>query len=274
MKVEDFKPGTAENSYCSFNASFLLQPDGSLKTLAKTQGCCSTPEQIPVGDPQRAREFVARQWSSAPEPKDVIPRHAVPSSIDEFLERKAQYTLSISGMAFQDVWNLDLTRLKECYIHVASADKRMIPFCAYKTLIWNGPPDYEAWGMEKLPSPPVNCLTEVNKGCPYDCGLCPEHRQSTCCVVLEITNSCNLLCPVCFASAQEKDTAPAPSLEEIGAWYDNLLKCGGPLTSNYPVASPRCAMILRTSSGWARKKVSLSFSSTPMDCAWQKSRPM
>jgi uncharacterized radical SAM superfamily Fe-S cluster-containing enzyme len=142
MKVEDFKPGTAENSYCSFNASFLLQPDGSLKTLAKTQGCCSTPEQIPVGDPQRAREFVARQWSSAPEPKDVIPRHAVPSSIDEFLERKAQYTLSISGMAFQDVWNLDLTRLKECYIHVASADKRMIPFCAYNLTSIEGNPLY------------------------------------------------------------------------------------------------------------------------------------
>lgn len=85
---------------------------------------------------------MARQWSSAPEPKDVIPRHAVPSSIDEFLERKAQYTLSISGMAFQDVWNLDLTRLKECYIHVASADKRMIPFCAYNLTSIEGNPLY------------------------------------------------------------------------------------------------------------------------------------
>jgi len=143
MKVEDFKPGTAENSYCSFNASFLLQPDGRLKALAKTQGCCcGSPAQMPVGAPQRAREYVARQWSCAPEPKYAISRYAEPNSIDEFLERKKQYTLAISGMAFQDAWNLDLTRLKECYIHVVSPDKRMIPFCVYNLTSIEGIPLY------------------------------------------------------------------------------------------------------------------------------------
>ncbi len=34
-------------------------------------------------------------------------------------------------MAFQDVWNLDLDRLQDCFLHVAGADERIVPFCAY-----------------------------------------------------------------------------------------------------------------------------------------------
>ncbi|MFZ4580314.1 MAG: radical SAM protein [Myxococcota bacterium] len=38
-------------------------------------------------------------------------------------------------------------------------------------------------------------------GCPYDCGLCPEHQQHTCVAILEITDACNLTCPVCYAAS-------------------------------------------------------------------------
>jgi uncharacterized radical SAM superfamily Fe-S cluster-containing enzyme len=34
-------------------------------------------------------------------------------------------------MAFQDAWNLDLERLKQCHLHVIHPDGRLIPFCAY-----------------------------------------------------------------------------------------------------------------------------------------------
>lgn len=46
---------------------------------------------------------------------------------------------------------------------------------------------------------PVSFGTEARRGCPYDCGLCPEHEQHTCIGLLEITSSCNLECPMCFA---------------------------------------------------------------------------
>jgi uncharacterized radical SAM superfamily Fe-S cluster-containing enzyme len=42
---------------------------------------------------------------------------------------------------------------------------------------------------------------EVDKGCPYDCGLCPKHEQHTCIGLIEITSSCNLKCPMCFAES-------------------------------------------------------------------------
>jgi len=40
-----------------------------------------------------------------------------------------------------------------------------------------------------------------DRGCPYDCGLCTEHEQHTCIALVEITSSCNLKCPMCFAES-------------------------------------------------------------------------
>jgi uncharacterized radical SAM superfamily Fe-S cluster-containing enzyme len=42
---------------------------------------------------------------------------------------------------------------------------------------------------------------EPERGCPLDCGLCTEHEQHTCVGVLEITSSCNLTCPLCYAAS-------------------------------------------------------------------------
>jgi len=46
------------------------------------------------------------------------------------MERIRNYSLCISGMAFQDVWNIELDRLRRCCVHVAAAEK-LVPFCAY-----------------------------------------------------------------------------------------------------------------------------------------------
>ncbi len=42
---------------------------------------------------------------------------------------------------------------------------------------------------------------EPDKGCPFDCGLCTEHEQHTCVGLVEITSSCNLACPMCYAGS-------------------------------------------------------------------------
>lgn len=48
---------------------------------------------------------------------------------------------------------------------------------------------------------PAQTGVEPNRGCPYDCGLCSEHEQHTCIGLVEITSSCNLNCPMCFAAS-------------------------------------------------------------------------
>ncbi len=48
---------------------------------------------------------------------------------------------------------------------------------------------------------PPRFALEPSRGCPYDCGLCTEHEQHTCVALLEITSSCNLTCPLCYAGS-------------------------------------------------------------------------
>ena len=48
---------------------------------------------------------------------------------------------------------------------------------------------------------PLGYATQSTHNCPYECGLCPDHKQHTCLGVIEVTNACNLDCPMCFADA-------------------------------------------------------------------------
>lgn len=89
----------------------------------------------------------------------------------------------------------------------------------FRTLIWEGAPDYWRWGERHTPTR-FRSKDGVKRGCPYDCGLCGAHRQRTCCVLLEVTARCNLRCPVCFADAggDSRD----PDMGTIAGWYDML----------------------------------------------------
>jgi uncharacterized radical SAM superfamily Fe-S cluster-containing enzyme len=53
----------------------------------------------------------------------------------------------------------------------------------------------------KPPELPQRFNTPQHWGCPYDCGLCPEHMQHSCLTLVEITDHCNLRCPICYADS-------------------------------------------------------------------------
>lgn len=97
----------------------------------------------------------------------------------------------------------------------------------FRTIIWRGPPAFSGWVRPKIPTSPQNPFTQVQQGCPFDCGLCPDHRQQPCCVLLEVTQRCDLTCAFCFASAGGRQPADPP-LEVIEGWYQRLLAAGGP----------------------------------------------
>lgn len=48
---------------------------------------------------------------------------------------------------------------------------------------------------------PLKFNTPIKYGCPYDCGLCPDHEQHSCLTLVEITDRCNLTCPVCYSAS-------------------------------------------------------------------------
>ena len=149
LKAADFSPPGCEHAHCSFHASYLHSTGGDLRPLITAQGdsCCSAdPDAGGVG---RTVETVSRRWRlpfeapflGAPRRAEEAPcccgttpkptRVEDALDLDAFLEEAAARSFTISAMAFQDADNLDLERLKGCCISVASADGRLVPFCAY-----------------------------------------------------------------------------------------------------------------------------------------------
>ena len=117
MRREHFAGGGAESSYCSFHASYRRERDGSLTALPRrTGGCCCRSSE--------ARDFVAGRWGAceAGEPAD---------GFDAFLREANERVFTVSGMVFQDADNLDLERLRRCYINEADPERGLVPFCAY-----------------------------------------------------------------------------------------------------------------------------------------------
>ena len=80
----------------------------------------------------------------------------------------------------------------------------------FEEIIWRGRPDFESWRRPKLPATGLKIHHNSGKGCPYDCGLCPEHAQHPCTILLEITGRCNLRCPICFADSGREESFTSP----------------------------------------------------------------
>lgn len=55
--------------------------------------------------------------------------------------------------------------------------------------------------FNKPGTPSKKFMALVEKGCPWDCGLCPEHTQHLCLGIIEVNSACNLDCPLCLADA-------------------------------------------------------------------------
>ncbi|MCD7036241.1 radical SAM protein [Metabacillus sp. GX 13764] len=70
---------------------------------------------------------------------------------------------------------------------------------------------------------PYRWNTPVKYGCPYDCGLCPDHEQHSCLTLLEVTERCNLKCPICYAESSPVK-GKFRSLEEIEFMLDAIVK--------------------------------------------------
>jgi uncharacterized radical SAM superfamily Fe-S cluster-containing enzyme len=93
----------------------------------------------------------------------------------------------------------------------------------FEDVYWS---DYEqyvrAQRYEHVGSGIENPRTKSEKGCPYDCGICPNHTSTTILAIVDVTNRCNLRCPVCFAHAGAAGYVYEPTKEEIFRILENL----------------------------------------------------
>ena len=73
---------------------------------------------------------------------------------------------------------------------------------------------------------PLALQTKTDFGCPFDCGLCPDHEQHSCLAIIEVNEACNLTCPVCFAESSKKLTGHR-DLATIARMMDALVASEG-----------------------------------------------
>jgi hypothetical protein len=58
-------------------------------------------------------------------------------------------------------------------------------------------------------------IKPIKNGCPYDCGICENHQSAPCICLIDVTNKCNLACPICFANASAKGYVVEPTFDQI-----------------------------------------------------------
>ncbi|HEX3652306.1 MAG TPA: radical SAM protein [Rhizomicrobium sp.] len=107
----------------------------------------------------------------------------------------------------------DVFFLKRCNEHGAQKTKVASDIAYYKSQKdWLKPGDR-----------PFAFQSRTHLGCPYDCGLCPDHEQHSCLALIEINDECNLTCPVCFADSSPKKTRNR-TLAEVDAMLETLIE--------------------------------------------------
>jgi len=76
-----------------------------------------------------------------------------------------------------------------------------------------------------------NPAIEKAKQCPFDCGLCDLHLSHTGLANVDLTNRCNLRCPICFANANAAGYVFEPD-------YDTVVKMLKVVRAERPVPCP------------------------------------
>jgi uncharacterized radical SAM superfamily Fe-S cluster-containing enzyme len=70
-------------------------------------------------------------------------------------------------------------------------------------LIWkNSPWPFSCWNRQTVEPTYHSSTSAEQNNCPYECGLCANHRQATCSAIVEVTPRCNLHCSTCFSSSE------------------------------------------------------------------------
>jgi uncharacterized radical SAM superfamily Fe-S cluster-containing enzyme len=94
---------------------------------------------------------------------------------------------------------------------------------AFQELYWSDYEQYQRAEKFRYDGEGIeNPRTKTVKGCPLDCGICPEHKSHTALAIIDVTNRCNLTCPVCFANAAAAGYVYEPTQEQVTGMLENL----------------------------------------------------
>ncbi len=108
--------------------------------------------------------------------------------------------------------------------------QKRCPTHGFEKVLLSDDADYWRLCRQKTIKPgqlPLRFNTPIQYGCPYDCGLCPDHEQHSCLTLIEVTDGCNLRCPVCYADSGPEKIERHRPFALIERMLDDVVKNEG-----------------------------------------------
>ncbi len=122
LRLEHFVPRKQFDPHCDFSSTYFLDAGGRLAALSERSQNDGDTERTDFVE--KTNKYTQKRWR-------YQPGGQADTALGRFALRTLTHSFCISGMGFQDVWNLDLGRLRGCCVHVVTADCRLVPFCAF-----------------------------------------------------------------------------------------------------------------------------------------------
>ena len=122
VKLKHIVPRKQFDAHCDFSSTYFVDEAGRLVPMSSSRQNSGDGEGTDFV--AKTNAYTQKRWrmQEPPEAKTKLMR---------FVSRTLTHSFCISGMGFQDVWNVDLGRLRGCCVHVVTQDGRLVPFCAY-----------------------------------------------------------------------------------------------------------------------------------------------
>ena len=94
-------------------------------------------------------------------------------------------------------------------------DKRCEEHGDFRDTYWSDVTLYERFMSYWIDGSGIDGSSKGRQGCPFDCGICENHKTGTLLGNIDVTSRCNLSCPVCFSDAG--DSATEPTMDQLRA---------------------------------------------------------
>ena len=125
LAMDNFVPRKQFDPHCDFSSTYYLDESGRLICMTRFhQNDCDTEQTDFV---EKTNKYTDKRWRI----QDGAEEKAKTSPLMKFALRTLTHSFSISGKGFQDVWNIDLGRLRGCCVHMITGDGDVVPFCAF-----------------------------------------------------------------------------------------------------------------------------------------------
>lgn len=124
LRMEHFVPRKQFDPHCDFSSTYYLDENGRLVAMSRySQNDQDTEKTDFVA---KTNAYTGKRWRIQTGEEEPA---ATP--LKKFALRTLTHSFCISGMGFQDVWNIDLGRLRGCCVHIVNSKCELIPFCAF-----------------------------------------------------------------------------------------------------------------------------------------------